>query len=109
MLLLGAWVGPARVTEIRKKGQEGGRKQLIAVSSPAAVGRVPGPTTILHDRRTHGSEILAGGAVIGQLKHVTPRNGRKVKGHHCCDLSIMQMLDNSLNYHQNFNDAVQCC
>ena len=56
-----------------------GRKQFIAVSSPAAVGQVLGPTAILHDQRAHGRETPAGGAVIGQLKHMSPRNGAKVK------------------------------
>ena len=77
------------------------RGKLIAVSSPATVGQVPGPAAIWNDRRACGSETPAGGAVIGQLKHVTPQHGGKVKGHHWCDLSIMQMLNNSLNYHNH--------
>ena len=90
-----------KLQEIRERGRVGGWNKLIAVFSPAAVGQVPVPATIWHDQRAQGSDTPAGGAVIGQLKHVTLRQGGKVKGRHCCNLSIMQMLDNSLNYHNN--------
>ena len=47
--------------------------------SPAAVKRVVVPAAILNERVSPGARTPPGGAVIGQLKHMTPENGRNIK------------------------------
>ena len=71
-----------------KRGRVVGRKQLIAVFSPMATGRVPGFCRCFGHRRPRGNVTLVGEAVISQLEQVNPETVGN-KGHHCCDLSIL--------------------
>ena len=54
-----------------KTGQVGGRKQLIAVFSPTATGRVLGFCRCFGHRRPCGNATLAGEAAISQREDVT--------------------------------------
>ena len=55
----------------------GGRKQLIAVSSPPAAGLVPGFAAILMVDGPKAMSPRQGEAVIGQVEHMTPQSGGK--------------------------------
>ena len=54
-----------------------------------------------NDWRAHGTETPAGGAVIGQLEHVTHLKWREKRDVTAVVCLSSQILDNSLNYHHN--------